>query len=384
MISEKELIRCFKVYEEHVKKYDDWFRSKNKLPKNHDWRPYRWCSRDIVFSLLVVKHNRKGNYLEADVCLIANPPQYVENSGAKVALGFLLSEAFKCGGSMELVFTKNVEGGRVPAYICDLAIDMGVKLKHVFEGHITPFESRQLYLGLVGFSKPAQEKVMKMAVAKVISPERVCFLVTGGIWSLAEAESIILGSNHPERVFLTSSSPDDRHLYLADLVVSNSAILGGVLDRKLIQAELIEDGVTVDSEDEEAPITIDFDADFFAKIYTSESDMSVPWINESKVIEPGQRMVVLVRARSDGEIQKFFANDLGSLKKLIGKYRTDKSTIVMYLLPRDFEDVSLTTQSKIISLLKKEGIYLMVSPDSMASLSKESIRRLETGRRTRQ
>ena len=104
MPSTEQVIKGLEVFEAQVKAYDEKFRKKKILPKNHDWRPYRWCSRDIVFALLVVQQNRKGNYLDVDVCLIAQPPQYIENSGARVALGFLLSEAYKCGGTMELVF----------------------------------------------------------------------------------------------------------------------------------------------------------------------------------------------------------------------------------------------------------------------------------------
>lgn len=373
------------LYDDYVKKYHENFRKKNKLPKNHDWRPYRWCSRDIVFSLLVVKHNRKGNYLEVDVCLMANPPQYFENSGARVALGFLLSEAYKCGGAMEIVFTKNVEGGRVPGYICDLAIEMGVKLTHVFEGHITPYEARQLYLKLAGFSDSSQQRVMSMAVNNKIQPERICFLVMGGVWSLPEAESIILGSPHPERLMQSESVPDERHLYLQDLMVSSTAILGGVLDRKLLRVELVEGGQIVESEDEESEVSIGFDETFFAKIYASGNAIAVPWTNNKVLtLKPEQQMVVMVRARSDSEIQKYFPKDLASLKKLMAKYQLSSETLVLYLLPRDFEDVSLSVQSQIIKQLESEGIYLMVSPDSMASLNKEAIRRLETGRRTRQ
>ncbi len=384
MPTTEQLLKGVDLFEQHVKAYDEEFRKRNKLPKNFDYRPYRWCSRDIVFSLLVVKHNRKGNYLEVDVCLISKPPQYVENSGARVALGFLLSESYKCGGSMEIVFTPNVEGGRVPAYICDLAIEMGIKLNYVPKGHISPFEARQLYLELAGFSKEAKERIMKLALEGTISPERICFLIMGGIWTLPEAESMILGSQHPERLLQSTSEPDERHLYLNDLMVASATILGGVLDRKLLKTELFEGGQIVESEDEESPLSIDFDQAYFAKIYRSETDLIIPWIDENKILTSGQQMVVLVRARSDSEIQKYFPKDMSSLKKLIAKYQNDTQTMIFYLIPRDFEDVSLATQSQIIAQLKKVGVYLMISPDNMASLNKEAIRRLETGRRTRQ
>jgi len=235
VVISSDICKGLDVYEKHVNDYNRNFRQRNKLPKNYDWRPYRWCSRDIVFSLLVVKHNRQGNYLEVDVCLVTNPPQYIEHSGARVALGFLLSEAYKCGGSMEIVFTKNVEEGKVPKYICDLALDYGISLKHVAEGHITPFEARQLYLELVGFSSETKARIMKLSIDGELTPERACFVVLGGVWTVAEAEMIIQSCDHPERILTSMSRPEDRHLYLNDLLIARSVILGGALDRKLLK-----------------------------------------------------------------------------------------------------------------------------------------------------
>ena len=172
MLSEEAINQQLDTYEAHVLRYNEKFRDANILPKNHDWRPYRWCSRDIVFSLMVVRHERSRNCLEVDVCLMSEPPQYFDYSGARVAMGFLLSEAYKCGTSMEIVFTNNVESrvdegvkkGRVPAYIYGLAKEFGITLKHAMEGHITPFEARQMYMELVGFSEQTQMKVMKLCV----------------------------------------------------------------------------------------------------------------------------------------------------------------------------------------------------------------------------
>ena len=386
MLPKEEILKAFAVYEQHVDDYESRFRSKNIIPKNYEYRPYRWCSKDIVFSLMVVRHNRHGNYIEADVCLIANPPQFVENSGAKVAMGFLLSEAYKCSGSMEIVFTNNVEGGRVPAYICDLAIDYGIKLKHVFEGHITPFESRQFYMELVGFSQPVKDRIMKMSIDGALTPERACFMVIGGIWTLAEAEAIILSNRHPERVLMSLSTPDNRLLYLDDVASSRAAVLGGTLDRKLLKPELFENGQIVESEDEETTLYIQFDPTYYAKVYQAEVELVVPWIRENHmVIKPGQQMVVMIRARSDSETRKYFLNDLEDLKALVAKYKnTELTSAIFFLTPRDFEDIPEGQREQIVDLLLQQGVYIMVSPDSVSALDKEAMRRLETGRMVRQ
>lgn len=393
MLSKEEILRQFAIYEEHVKRYDEEFRQKNKLPKNHDWRPYRWCSRDIVFSLLVVKHDRFRNSLEVDVCMMANPPQYIENSGPRVAMGFLLSEAYKCGTSMEIVFTKNVESrnengeqkGRVPAYIYDLACELGIKLNHVLEGHITPFEARQMYMALVGFSEEAQEKIMKMSVEGLLTPERACFLVAGGIWSVPEAESIILGSKHPESIILSEASPEDRHLYLRDVLVARGAILGGALDKKLQRKELMENGHIVESEDEGIDHDIFFDRVTYSKIYEAAEDCLIPWTNNNDLwLKTGNAMVVMVRARSSSEIREMFDVDFDCLKRTAINYRsTDANMIVGFLLPRDFEDVPDNEKETIKHRLQEIGVLLMVSPESVAGLDKEAMRRIETGRMVR-
>ena len=40
----------------------------DKLPRNHIWRPYRFCVQDVLFGATVVRHAREHNCLEVDVC----------------------------------------------------------------------------------------------------------------------------------------------------------------------------------------------------------------------------------------------------------------------------------------------------------------------------
>lgn len=393
MLTKEKILEQFAVYEAHVKEYDEKFRQKNILPKNHDWRPYRWCSRDIVFALLTFRHQRSRNCVEVDVCMMANPPQYAENSGAKIAMNAILSEAYKCGSSMEIVFTKNVESriddgvqkGRIPAYIYDLACELDIKLKHVLEGHITPFEARQMYMALVGFSKQAQERIMKLAVDGLLSPERACFLVAGGIWSVPEAESIILGVTNPESVMMSANSPEDRLLYLLDVLTARGAILGGSLDRKLQKSELTENGQIVESEDEILEHEITFDKETYVKSYIAAEDCQIPWIgNKELILKTNEQMVVMVRARSSAEIRVTFTADLESLRYTIKKYKAKNAGVNIGLLyPRDFEDIPEEEKSKIRQSIEDLGAFVMVSPESIAGLDKEAMRRIETGRMVR-
>jgi len=393
MLSSEYILSELDRFLEIIRKYEAEFRKQDRYPKNHDLRPYRWCSRDIVFALLAVKHERYGNYLLADLCLMANPPQYYENSGARVAMGFLLSEAYKCGTTMEIVFGKNVEPRiengvtkpRVPVYICDLAIELGVKLKYVDEAHITPFESRQIYMGLAGFSKAAQEKIMKLAVNGELSPERACYLVMGGLWSLPEAETLILSSSNPESVLLSDADPAERHLYLNDLIAARGAILGGALDRRLLRKELLENGQIVESEDEETILHIDFDSEFYAKLYRFGESVEIPWTGGGvkRILNPEDRLLVLVRPRTSSEIVVCFENDVESLTKLVLKKTGLVTSYIGLLYPRDWEEIPSETRSAMTAKVEQAGAILMLSPESVAGLDKEAMRRLATGKMVR-
>ena len=74
---------------------------------------------------------------------------------------FILSEAYKCGGSMEIRFTEHVEGGRVPEAICELAerVDSPIPDESIVAGRISPDEARCLYAGITGFPSELRARV---------------------------------------------------------------------------------------------------------------------------------------------------------------------------------------------------------------------------------
>ena len=133
------------------------------LPCNHEWRPYRYCIQDVLFGSIVVRHNRDGNYLHVDVFLPVAIPGYETDAGAEALTVFLLSEAYKCGGTMEIRFSENVEGGNVPAVLRRIAARHGVEISE--RDHITPYQARKLYAGTTGFSPNLRAVLSRMQEA---------------------------------------------------------------------------------------------------------------------------------------------------------------------------------------------------------------------------
>jgi hypothetical protein len=119
IISEKsERDRSLSRLEEYVNKFavshNYSHADGGNLPSNHEWRPYRYCIQDVLFGSVVVQHDRKFNRLNVDVFLTADIPEYDPLAPTQALTAFLLSQAFKCGGSMEIQFTEDGKPSKVP------------------------------------------------------------------------------------------------------------------------------------------------------------------------------------------------------------------------------------------------------------------------------
>lgn len=142
------------------------------------WRPYRFCVQDILLGATVVRHAREYKCLEVDVFLMAEVPQYEAASGVHALAVFLLSEAYKCGGSIEIRFTEFVEGGRIPLDLCQLAESLGAPfaLESINKGCISPPESRNRFAKLTGFTLELEKRIDELNAQHRLSVERVCYL----------------------------------------------------------------------------------------------------------------------------------------------------------------------------------------------------------------
>ena len=232
----------------------------------------------------------------------------------------LLSEAYKSGRtSMGIRFRKEVEHGRVPVNIMALADSVGVELNHITEGFITPRESRFLYLGLTGFSPKAEEKIKELSVANLVTPERVGYMVHHGIWTLDEMERILLGSEWPERILLGRVSPAEYHMFYDVVARARDSVLGGFLDRKLRSKEVTDTkGNIVDLEASDRQISIEFDPEFFAKVYTFKEDTPIPWTKQANwVIPAGKRLVAMVRAYDWPDFINNYPRDYIAMQELV-------------------------------------------------------------------
>ncbi|MCJ7507103.1 MAG: SMI1/KNR4 family protein [candidate division Zixibacteria bacterium] len=371
----------------HVLKFEEDFLKKGKLPRNYVWRPYRFCSQDVVLGLTVVRHSVDNNCLEVDVCMTTDVLEFEEGIGAKVTTAFLLSEAYKCGGSMEIRFSPNVEGHRVPASICSLAEMHGIKLKNISDGRITPSESRLLYLAISEFSQSLRDLIESLFREGRLSIERPCYALYHGLWTRSQIEHIILGSSRPESILGGDTWPEQRHLYINDLKHASAAVMGGVLDRKLAKRDRDTKDEALDLEDDVRPLDISFNLDYYAKIYSCSEEMYVPWVKQqsTQIVKPGNEIDVLVRAYDIEDLTRYLAYDIQLARGLNSTTENHGKIISAYVLvPRDFEELSPELQIKLLADAKESGVGIIVCPETIVALEVDSARRLASSRRTRE
>lgn len=375
------------VFEKHVneynKKYNYEHGSGGKLPRNHEWRPFRFAVQDVIFGLTVIRHQRMGNFLEVDVFLTAEIPEYDPLAGALALSMLILSEAYKCGGTMEVRFTANVESGCVPEALQALASRHGLSFSDAGKGCVHPNEAKLFYAALTGFSTKLRTDIEQLERAGRAKLARACFVVNNGVWNKDQIEMIVRGSMAPDRILRGASNPHERHLYVHDLLHARSALLGGMLDRILLQRQRVDGDIDFDLEDDIRPLSIEFDAAFYAKKYLCPEPIPLLWLHGTEgesEIGANTTFNVLIRAREAADLIYHYRKDIAAAQQ----FQTDTGSPTFILVPNDFESIPLKIQGDILSYMQQANIGLLVCPETTALFDTDAAQRLSRSRILRQ
>lgn len=382
----QQIAQALQLMATHVERFEKDYLQNDKAPRNYVWRPYRFCTQDVVLGLTVVRHSVDNNCLEVDVCLTAELPEFEEGSSARVMWSFLLSEAFKCGGTMEIRFSENVEDGHVPISLAVFAQSSDVSLAHVSEGRVTSGEARRVYLAITQFEPRLRDQILALASEGRLSPERACYAVHRGLWTQPELTQLVLGTQRADRILSGETPPEHRLLYRDDIVHARAALLGGFLDRKLLKRVRNESDDVIDREDDVLPIEIDYAPSFAAKTYLCSEPFPLPWLangqaSPSITTTSSIPLVVLIRAREREELELYLETDLALARQI----RQDPTYGYMgantaVLVPRDFEDISPSRQTALINLAGQMGVKILVCPETTTALDTEAARRFTSSR----
>ncbi len=373
-----------------------------KLPRATETRPYRFCVQDVVLAIWTMEHRKDEADISVDVFLTSEVYEegtrqggyYDELEGATAATLTILSEAYRVGIPLRVQFGKTVEDGRVPLDIMRLAVRHGIGLAHALKGRIEAEEGRELYLALTGFRPPLRHAIDLLARQGLMSPERAAFIVHHGVWSLPEVEGIILSSTYPDLVLSGDVMPEQRHLYQHVLTHSRLALMGGLLDRSLMnrddeEARLQPGSKTLglDVEDDERDLDIRTFANFHAREYVQgpfeadDNSDAVPlpnWECERMRLQPGERFSVLLRPRVAASLAVHLREDI---EQAVVRRDTElKPKVVAVAVPFDFHDLDPARQESFRQTAAARGVVLMVCPETTRSLDQMAQKKMVASR----
>jgi hypothetical protein len=381
---EKSLQNLHKHVTNYQKEHSYNHATGGKLPANHEWRPYRYCIQDVLFGSVVTRHDRKNNCLEVDVFLTANIPEYDRLAGAQALATFLLSEAYKCGGTMEIRFTPDVEGGKVPEQLQELASRYDLSFQGTNSGRISAKEAKALYSALTGFSAVFQQRLNEMEAEGRVKMVRACYVVHHGVWTREQVEMILLGSEQPDRILSGGALPDQWQLYQHDLLHSRAAVMIDILDRYFKQRRLPETGdLGLDLEDNFRLVNFGFDKTSYAREILCDEDLPIPWLvdeTDEHVIPAGLKLNILIRPRDSIDLKCHIAEDLKQAIDL--QKQTELPTFL--LVPYDFAELSQSERQNWVKKIRKAHIGLLICPETTINLDAVAAQKLSQSRILRQ
>ena len=350
-------------------KYGYGHQGEGKLPRNHVWRPYRFCVQDVVFGSTVVRHSREFNCLEVDVFLTAEVLSYDPLAGALALTRFLLSEAWKCGGTMEIRFNNVVEGGNVPTALRKLAERYGIQLS---KNRLKPEEAKTLYAAFTGFSALALERLKVLEAAGRITVAQACYLVHQNLWTVAQVE-FLLSSELPEIPLRGLASPAQRLLWNYGLQRARSAGLVALLLRTLAKRSTMTKGnQATELEDDVIPLRVSIIAEFDALEIAADEALILPWAKEYLCeLGPGKRAWVFVRPWSAGE--------LPLAEWMIGQQEIG-ADLHAVLVAKDFESLPEDVQARCVEAARQRGMSILVAPETTEALDSDALPKMTRAR----
>lgn len=250
-----------------------------KFPRSNRWRTLRSCVHDQVVGLTAIRYKRELNGLLVDVFIATDHPSYEAGNGVRALTMLILSDAYRNGGSMGLTFTPNVNRGKVPDELVDLAKEYGISLEHASEGKISHDEATNLFASLIGLPLDIKDLTHNLEISGVITLEGLSFVIASGIWTIEEATWILKNSPRPEGTIFGNDLPENRLLYLESLSYGRAALAISRLQERILE-ELRQKLSKEEQEDIQCPIEIQND---FC-IFKSNKEFSLPWLADSFVV----------------------------------------------------------------------------------------------------
>jgi hypothetical protein len=349
---------------------------RHKRPRDFIVRPIRLASQNVIVGLAAIAQDSSFDGLSVPAWQTCEVPHVATHEGNRALAALTLCDAFQNGGTMEVRFDrpariwrdgkeytfKGHPEGVVPASLRRYGRTVGVALGEEDPKAIVPAEARQLFEAVTPMPAELRRRAQAAVATQGIAPERVCFSLLSQVWREIEMDFIMATTSRASSILGGGARWTDRLSRQAESEVCRSAVMVGMLHRRLdsidnAAATTDADGVVRVVEDRARGVTWHVEDTLgcvtFVGLDTSEP---LPW----QGLGPSPAtLTVLPRAlATDDEVRRF------------GDAATPGAKAV--LTPADAPEPALPP-----------GMVLLRCPDRLADLDKDIERRLLKSRISR-
>jgi len=357
-------------------------------PRAEDWRPVRSCIHDEVVGLCALKYDPLKDALLVTGFIATDHPNYEEGHGIRNLALIVLSDAYKTGSPMRMIFGKAIfdrngiyrrsQPQEIPNELVRLAGEYGISFANSHKGEILPEKAISLYGELLEIPSEAKQNIDKFQ-GTGLSLQAFCYIIASNLWTKEEAIWILLNHPRPEGILIGKDLPEDRLFYLESLSYGRAALAVSRLKQKILTD--LEEKFPDDKE--KIYCTTQVKERFW--ILKASHDFNLPWIvnNLEIIVRAKQPILVLARPYPKENSQiinpKMFKGYLNKLKyfDLLKKEKMQNSVRILLGSEelRDSNDLK-----KISEKFRKKNVHLALPSFSCKELDEEVDKRMAKAR----
>lgn len=351
-------------------------------PRAEDWRPIRSCVHDEVVGLCALKYDPLKDALLVAGFIATDHPNYEKGHGIRNLALIVVSDAYKTGSSMRIIFGKAIfdrdgiyrrfQPQEIPNELVRLAEECGISFENRDKGEILPEEAISLYSELLEIPSDVKQKIDKLQ-GTGLTLQAFCYIIASNIWTKEEAIWLLYNHPRPEGILLGKDLPENRFFYLESLDYGRAALAVSRLKQKIftdLEEKLPEDR-------EKIYCVTETKEKFW--ILKASHEFNLPWLTDDLEIsiEPNQSILVLSRPHSivsDRIMNQKVIKDYFNLLK-----RKKVQNSIKALLGSE-ELKELENLKEILEKFKKKNIYLVLPSFNCKELDEEVDKRMGKAR----
>ena len=338
-----------------ARRYKVEFVEKGIRPRGNVQRPVQLACQNVIVGLATMRHDASFDGLRVQTYLSCEVPHVATHEANRAMAGLLCCDAFQNGGTMEIRFGPKSREETVPPALQRFGRARGIDLGQDDPCSISPREARELFLAVTPMADELRVRSDDLVDRGVVSPERLCFTVMSSILTPIELDYVLATSELVGSILRGGGSAELRRQRLAELEACRAAVMLGMLQRHLDNADGTGTGHIRVFEDLSPHVTWSVDSELGAVALGGVRARDLPWSRDGAAHACDKVSMTCVPRGLPTR------DDVSLVNSLQAEF---PNSIVALLVPADMAE------------LVEAGVPVMVCPDRLAEIDATVERKL--------